>query len=350
MAQAPLFDITPEKEASKLQFLRRQFSAPSPAVSRRDADLSGKTAIVTGANGGIGLECSRQLLDLGLSKLILAVRDEAKGEAARKTLTATKALEASQSIEVWKLDHASYESVVSFAERVEHFNPRLDFAILNAGVNRGWFATNPITGHEENLQINYLSTVLLLLLLLRTSKEAGPTANIPESSPGRIVVVSSDTAAWAKWEVKHESSLLKAFDNEAKWDAFDSYATTKLLGQLFVTELAKHVPSSLAVVNCANPGLCYGSGLAHDLGWTAAIFVRAFGRSSAMGARTLVHAATTQGEKSHGQYVEDGKLRSRLPALIPRRIAMQVIKQLWAETMDELSSPAIKGIIKGFTK
>lgn len=100
MAQTVSFDITPEKEASKLQFLRRQFFGAPPAVSRHDVDLSGKTAIITGANSGIGLECARQLLDLGLSKLIIAVRDEVKGDAARKALAAAKALEPNQIIEV----------------------------------------------------------------------------------------------------------------------------------------------------------------------------------------------------------------------------------------------------------
>lgn len=114
---------------------------------------------------------------------------------------------------------------------------------------------------------------------------------------------------WAKFEEKHEIPLLKVINNEAKWDVFHSYAISKLLGQLFVAELVKRVPPSLAIVNCANPGLCYGSGVARELGLTTAIFVRAIGRSSAVGARTLVHAVTTLGEKSHGQYVEDGKLR-----------------------------------------
>lgn len=198
MAQTVSFDITPEREASKLQFLRRQFSGGVPALSRLDAHLGGRTAIVTGANGGIGLECSRQLLDLGLTRLILAVRDEAKGEATRQALTATgTALEPGQTVEVWKLDYASYESVTAFAQRVEHLSPRLDIAILNAGVNRGCSARNPTTGHEEDLQTNHLSTALLVLLLLRVFKKAQFAANPPSPSPspslspGRIVVVSS---------------------------------------------------------------------------------------------------------------------------------------------------------------
>lgn len=290
------------------------------------------------------MECSRQLLDLGLSKLILAVRDEAKGEAARKTLTTTKALEPTQTIEVWKLDQASYESITAFVQQAERLNPRVDIAILNAGVNRGSFARNPTTGHEEDLQTNYFSTVLLMLLLVSIFKKAKSTATPSEFSPGRIVVVSSDMAAWARFEEKNEKPMLEAFDNEAKWDKFDRYGTSKLLGQLFVAELAKRVPPSLAVINCANPGLCYGSALAKELGVFAAIFVRLFGRSSAIGARTLVHAATTQNESSHGQYVEDGKLRPMAP-LVYSDEAAQITEELWKETMEELSFAGVREII-----
>ncbi|KAK7706636.1 hypothetical protein SLS64_007467 [Diaporthe eres] len=303
------FDITPEKEASKLQFLRRQFSGGPPALLSSDVDLSDKTAIVTGANGGIGMECSRQLLDLGLKKLIIGVRDEAKGEAARNTLTTTKALQPGQTIDVWKLDLASYDSITAFARKAAVLTPRLDIAILNAGVNRGSFALNPTTGHEEDIQTNYLSTALLVLLLLDIFQKSKALGSDTAYSPGRIVVVSSDTAAWAEFGEKNKEPLLPAFDVEATFDKLDRYGTSKLLGQIFVAELTKRVPLSLAVVNCANPGLCFGSALARELGVFTAIFIRIFGRSAAVGARTLVHAAVKQDERSHGQYVEDGELR-----------------------------------------
>ncbi|KAF3061439.1 Retinol dehydrogenase 14 [Daldinia childiae] len=309
MTQAVSFDITPEKEASKLQFLRRQFFGAPPEVSRHDVDLSGKTAVVTEANSGIGLECVRQLLDLGLSKLIIVVRDEVKGEAARKTLTAAKALEPNQTIEVWKLDYASYESVTAFAQRADDLSPRLDIAILNAGVNRGSFTLNPTTGHEEDLQVNYFSTVLLLLLLLRIFKKTKSTTKPSHTSPGRIVVVSSDMAAWARFDEKNEEPMLEAFDIKETWNRNERYATTKLLGQLFVAEIAKRVSPSLAIINCASPGLCYGLELAREHGTFTAIFIRSFGRSSDIGACTLVNAAVKQDERSHGQYVEDCTLR-----------------------------------------
>ncbi|OTB13350.1 hypothetical protein K445DRAFT_76560 [Daldinia sp. EC12] len=334
MAQTISSDITPEKEASKLQFLRRQFSGSPPEVSQQEFDLTGKTAIVTGANGGIGLECSQQLLGLGVSKLILAVRDETKGEAARKTLTTTKALEPGQAVEVWKLDYASYESVTAFAQRVEDLRPRFSIAILNAGINRGSFALNPTTGHEEDLQTNYLSTVLLTLLLLRTLNKSYSVSNPSEFSPGRIVVVSSDTAAWAKFNEKDDVPLLEAFDSKAN--------------QLFVAELSKRVQPSIAIINCANPGLCYGSALARELGTAAAIVVRLFGRSSAVGACTLVNAAVKQGERSHGQYVEDCQLRPMAPFVYSKE-AEKVTQRLWEETMNELSFADVQDITESLS-
>ncbi|KAF3004586.1 hypothetical protein E8E14_006004 [Neopestalotiopsis sp. 37M] len=281
----PACGITPEQEASKAQFLRRQFSSAPPALLREDADLSGKTAILTGANGGIGIECSRQLLDLGLSKLILAVRDEAKGKIARESLTPL--LKSDQSIEIWQLDYASYDSVLSLAQRAEGLNPRLDIAILNAGVNRANFNLNSATGHEEDLQTNYLSTVLLILLLLRGFVKA------QSSSPGRIVVVSSDQAAWARFDEKDKEPLLPAFDDkDAKWYPID-----------------RRTPSSLAVIACANPGLCYGSQIGRELGFLAAVFIRLVGHPTATGARSIVYAAAKPNENLHGQYIEDSAIR-----------------------------------------
>ncbi|KAK8122889.1 short-chain dehydrogenase/reductase family protein [Apiospora sp. TS-2023a] len=330
------FDITPEQEASKLQFVLRQFSGAPPAVSRDDVDLEGKTAIVTGANGGIGLECCQQLLDLGVSKLIMA------GEAARETLTAAKT-GPSQTIEVWKLDLASYESVVAFARRAESLQPRLDIAVLNAGVNRGSFALNPETGHEEDVQTNYLSTALLTLLLLRTFKQRSSAS--PSSGPGRIVIVSSDTAAWAAFAEKDQDPLLPSFDEEARFSTFDRYATTKLLGQLFVSELARRVPASTAVVNLANPGLCHGSALNRELGLPSAIFMRLLGRTAAIGARSLVSAATGQDARSHGQYIEDCVIRPMAPFVYAEE-AKVVSQRLWKETMAELSFAGADKIIQ----
>lgn len=113
----------------------------------------------------------------------------------------------------------------------------------------------------------------------------------------------------AKFAEKDKEPLLPAFGVEASFDKLDRYATSKLLGQPFVTELARRVPPSLAVINCANPGPCHGSALGRKLGFVTAVFTRVIGRSAAVGARTLVYAAVKLDRGSHGQYIEEGKLR-----------------------------------------
>ncbi|KAL2752602.1 hypothetical protein ACRALDRAFT_1065689 [Sodiomyces alcalophilus JCM 7366] len=301
---ATTFDISPEKRATQRQFFYRQIFVTPPPVSKRDVNLSGKTAIVTGSNVGLGLEAARQLLDLGC-KVILAVRDEGKGEKARQTLALGRNLP-SDSIEVWKLDLGSYDSIMSFTERTKSLK-NLDIALLNGGLFKVHesFAS---TGYEEDIQVNYLSNILLAVSLLPIIKEKRVG-----SDPGRICLVSSDMAAWAKFEERTSTPLLPVYKQKAKnWDMGDRYATTKLLGQLFVTELSKHVPSSAVTVTLANPGFC-----ASDLGRDTHGLFRCvhkiqsalIGRTCAVGARTLVHAVTTVGEPGHGQYIEDAKIQ-----------------------------------------
>lgn len=240
------------------------------------------------------------------------MRDDSKGEAAFEKICAGQRNIAREQVEVWKLDMSSYESIIAFAARADSLE-RLDIVILNAGVFRVKMEFNPSTGHEEDLQTNYLSTMLLVLLFTRTFKTRTDRSSAP--TPGRIVIVSSDTAGWAKFTQRNSDSLLVALDNRTKkWDMAEQYGVSKLLGQLFVSELVKIVPPSTAVINMVNPGFCYGSGLARDIDGTlfgAVFFIisHIVGHSSAVGARALIDAAVKKGQESHGIYVEGGKLR-----------------------------------------
>ena len=302
------FSISPEKEASVLNFLHRQFFDKVPAVSRRDINLAGKTAIITGSNAGLGLECACQLLDLGLSKLILAVRSEPRGQCALEDLSRGRDLKPN-AIEVWKLDLGSYDSVIKFADRAKTLD-HLDLVILNAGIFKVSEAFHPSTGYEEDIQINYLSNTLLITLLLPTliAKRRSATA-----TPGRIVLVSSDLAGWCNFPERISSPLLPSFKHKmGKWDMAERYGASKLLGQLFLVELSKRVDPTEALLTCCNPGMCYGSGLSHELPAVGRVVMwvtqRIVGRSCNVGARVYVHAAATLGKEVHGQYVEDNTL------------------------------------------
>ncbi|KAI9154973.1 Short chain dehydrogenase virG [Paramyrothecium foliicola] len=341
----PHFDITPEKEASPGQYFYRQLFVKPRSLTKNEAGVQGKTAIVTGSNIGLGLEAAHQLLDLGLSKLILAVRDVAKGESARKRLLSGRNA-AAVVIEVWSLDLDSYDSILAFAERAKTLE-RLDIAILNAGLFKATEVFHPLTGIEMDVQINYVSNAILSVLLLPALKKSGSTR------PGRLVLVSSDMAAWAKFEERSSKSILGAFKEKAtKWDFAERYSTSKLLGQFFVTELAKRVPASSVTVNLVNPGFTYGSELQREgkgtlIGFLFGCFARVVGRSITINARNIVHAAANFDAEVHGQYVEDAKLRPKAPILYkPEGEALT--KQIWEETLAEGSFANLRDIVAGF--
>ncbi|RDA83526.1 hypothetical protein CP532_4148 [Ophiocordyceps camponoti-leonardi (nom. inval.)] len=331
---AQRFIITPEKEASLSQYFYRQFFGKTPTLTRNDVDLGGKTAIVTGSNTGLGLEVARQLLDLGLTNLIMAVRDVSKGESARQHLYQGRE-PGSCHVEIISLNLSSYDSVLDFAQRIENLES-LDICVLNAGMFKAYESFNPSTGIEEAVQVNYVSNALLMTLLLPALKEKAV------SRPGRLVLVSSDTAAWARFDERACRPILATFKQRAKeWDMQERYATTKLLGQLFVTELCRRVSSSVVTVTTANPGFCYGTELGREgngtlLGFFVKILTRLIGKPCAVGALSIVHAAVGFGEEVHGQYIEDGEIRPMAP-VIYKDEGKHLSTQLWEETMDELS-------------
>ncbi|EED21269.1 short-chain dehydrogenase, putative [Talaromyces stipitatus ATCC 10500] len=343
----PQFRLTPEKEASRSQWLHRQFLGKTPPLTKNDVDLTGKTAIVTGSNTGLGLETAGHLLDLGLTRLILAVRTVSKGERAREGLLA-KRDPASCQIDVWNIDMSSYDSITEFVERAKTLD-RLDIAVLNAGHFKELETFNSSTGYEECIQINYLSTMLLTILLLPLLK-----AN-PGAHPGRLVIVSSDMAAWAKFTERTERPILAAYKKKAaKWDMGERYATSKLLGQLFITKLADQIPASAVIVDLVNPGLCYGTDLARDgdgrlKGLLFKAAFRTFGKAPAIGALAIVHAAVSFDESAHGQYTEDGELRPLAP-IIYKQEGKELTNQVWEETLAELSFAPIHESLKAFDK
>ena len=287
--------------ASYLKFLYRQFFITPPKADPQVISLHGQTGIVTGSNIGLGLEACRQLLDLGLSHLILAVRNKSKGNDARVSLSSQAP---SAQIEVWELDMNSYDSVTAFTQRCAGL-PRLDFAILNAGVFKYTQEINKQTGHEEVVQVNYLSTALLTLQLLPIMDKN----NAPGSRSNTVTIVGSETAEWAGFKEQTQSPIFPAFNDLKFFDMEDRYYTSKLLQVLFVTELCGVVPSSRCIVNLVNPGFCYGSGLHTEvkgaLGYVLGAVKRIIGRPTSIGARTLVDAAVVQGAASHGQYLSD---------------------------------------------
>ena len=276
------------------QFITNQFRT-KPKYIDPSTDLSGKVAIVTGSNTGLGLEASNQLLSFKLSRLIVAVRSSTKGEAAATKL---RKQYPNATIDVWALDMSSYESIQSFAKRAETL-PRLDIAILNAGLAGAKFETVPSTGHEMTFQVNYLSTMFLAILLLPTLKQKSPVGE-----PGRLTIVTSMLSMTVKFPNKKEVPLIPSFDNKKFFDPMDIYPTSKLLGQLFIWKLTDLVSADDVVVNLVEPGFIKGTELQRDIPFLAKVGLNIFKAISArnvkLGASTYLDAAVGKGKESHG--------------------------------------------------
>lgn len=174
-------------------FLYRQFFiCPSKAPS--SVGIYGWTGLITGSNTGLGYHAAAQLLSLGLTRLIMAVRNVSKGEEARKRLL--DSLPKSNNppvVEVWGVDLANYNSIIAFVDALKQSGIILDFVILNAGVASFKFVQNASTGNESSIQVNWLSTALMTLLLLPLLDHQ-TAAHVRRPRP-IISIVGSETAA-----------------------------------------------------------------------------------------------------------------------------------------------------------
>lgn len=343
------FGVTAEKQASLPRFFYHQITAKPEVVA--GVSLEGKTAIVTGANTGVGFETSRQLLDLGISKLILAVRSEEKGAAAAARLAEGRTGLKDGTIAVWKLDLCIYDSVVAFAQRAQAELSRLDIAILNAGIGPINRSFNDVTGHDQVIQVNYLSTALLAILLLPVIK----SKRASQPGPSRLTIVSSEVSAWTKFaegtQQPPPASILAALDKkEPKVNMLDRMMVSKLLGQFFLTEIAKRVPADLVVINAASPGSVYDSDFNRDqdgtvTGAIAKSVMKRVANSAAVGARMITDAAVQHGEETHGEFLSFQKVVPLAP-IIYTADGAKISEQLWKETLAEFSFAGAEGIVE----
>lgn len=299
-------DLPPITASVGKLFIQSQFCT-KPKAPPSTTTLSGQTALVTGSNIGIGLECARQFLQLQIAHLILGVRSVERGEQAAAPL---RKKYPNAKIEVWPLDMLSYKSVEDFAQRCQKLE-RLDVAILNAGMTVAKFVINQSTGHEEMVQVNYLSTALLAILLLPalSKTESG------KKGPGRLTIVSSGMALVAQFPNLKAVPLIPSFDDGKGWDlnvATDRYSTSKTLLLMFVSEISELVDSRKVVINTVDPGLVQGTGLHRNVGGGIraifAVMKTLTARSLEHGAWTYVDAAVVRGKETHGCFLMDYKI------------------------------------------
>jgi NAD(P)-dependent dehydrogenase (short-subunit alcohol dehydrogenase family) len=283
---------------------------------------AGRTAIVTGANSGLGLVTARELARAG-ARVVLACRNTAKGESARAEIEAAVP---SASLQLEELDLASLASVRAFAGR---FEGGLDLLINNAGV----MATprrRTKDGFELQFGTNHLGHFALTGLLI---------GSMEGRDDARVVTLSSQA---------HRTGRI-AFDNlggEHRYFRWRAYGQSKLANLLFALELDRRLRAAGSSVKsvAAHPGYAAtnlqfaGPPLVDRVLMT--IGNRVIAQSDDMGALPTLYAATEPGLEG-GTYVGPdglGEQRGHPKSVAPSGAARdeQVARRLW-EVSEQLT-------------
>ncbi len=186
-------------------------------------DLSGKLAIVTGANSGLGLETTRALARKG-AKVIMACRSQDKAMAAIELLVNDGV--ARELLELRPLDLSSLASIREFAEGVHDDHPELHLLINNAGVMALPFKQTT-DGFEMQIGTNHLGHFALTgLLVERLVATAGARVVTVSSLMHKIGKIRFDDLSWERgyrrWPAYGQSklaNLLFSFELQRRFEA-----------------------------------------------------------------------------------------------------------------------------------
>lgn len=186
-------------------------------------DQTGRIAIVTGANSGLGLETTRGLASQGAT-VIMACRNAEKAEAARAALL--ESLPEAR-LDILPLDLSRLASVREFSETVLHQYDRLDLLINNAGIMVPPYGVTE-DGFESQLGANHLAHFLLTGLLLD---------RLHQTPDARVVSLSSIAHRMGKIDFDDMNS-------ERKYSAIKAYSQSKLACLLFARELDRRATAN----------------------------------------------------------------------------------------------------------
>jgi NAD(P)-dependent dehydrogenase (short-subunit alcohol dehydrogenase family) len=198
-------------------------------------DQEGRTAVVTGANSGLGLAAARELARAG-ADVVLACRNTAKGDAAAAAIAEEIP---GAKVEVRALDLAGLESVRGFAARFSAERGGLDILLNNAGVMAAP-RRETADGFESQLGTNHLGHFALTGLLL---------SELEGRENARVVTVSSTA---------HKFGRIRFDDlqGERSYRRWRAYGQAKLANVLFALELDRRLSAAGSTVKslAAHPG------------------------------------------------------------------------------------------------
>jgi NAD(P)-dependent dehydrogenase (short-subunit alcohol dehydrogenase family) len=267
-------------------------------------DLTGKVAIVTGANSGLGFFTTLELAKRG-AHVVLACRSRDKTDAAIRDIRSGVP---EASLEFMALDLSDLASVRAFAKAFLAKHARLDILCNNAGVMALPFVKTK-DGFEMQIGTNHLGHFALTGLLFERLR----------ATPGsRVVNVASMAHRWTRRLDPDDLNFERG--RYLKWDA---YGKSKLANLVFTHELARRLPGGDPIVVAAHPGYS-----ATNLGfagptmeksaigrWVMGLGNAVFAQSAADGALPQIYACAMPDVKPGDYYGPDGfrQMRGRQP-------------------------------------
>jgi NAD(P)-dependent dehydrogenase (short-subunit alcohol dehydrogenase family) len=295
------------------------------------ADQTGRTAVITGANSGIGFEAARVLAGRGAT-VVLACRDP--GQAGRAAARINAGLEAgpggaqADRVQTVRLNLASLTSVREAAEELGSRFPRLDLLINNAGVMMPPYGRTE-DGFELQFGTNHLGHFALTGLVL---------GSLLKSDGSRVVTVSSNG---------HKVGRINLGDlqSERGYRKMRAYAQSKLSNLMFTFELQRRLAAAGAGATAlaAHPGTARTQLLRHWRGPSRAVANARLGpatswytQDAGMGALPMLRAATDHAARGGQYFGPDGVFEfTGYPVLVqPTRRARDegVQNNLWVES------------------
>jgi NAD(P)-dependent dehydrogenase (short-subunit alcohol dehydrogenase family) len=285
--------------------LHKRSDRTSLGCVRMNTDLSGKVAIVTGGNTGIGKETARGLAQRGAT-VVIASRDASKAEAARADIAATTA---NPNVTVLTLDLASKDSVRAFVARFEKEHDRLDILVDNAGL---WPTTRTTTkdGFETTFGVNHLGTFLLTRELLPLLERSAAHIGVPPRTPSRIVILSSSLHYRGKLDWGDLMFERRKYSGQA------AYNQSKLANVLFTKALARRLDPKKVTVNAVHPGVV-ATELSRDFPKLLVKVFNLFLLTPAKGAACSLYVATSpELDGVTGLYFEKSKAKEASKAAL----------------------------------
>ncbi|XP_023810779.1 retinol dehydrogenase 11-like isoform X1 [Oryzias latipes] len=269
--------------------------------------LTGKTAIVTGANTGIGKFIALDFARRG-ARVILACRSESRGSAAVNEI---RKITGNTNVHLRLLDVSSMDSVREFAKKILEEEKALHILVNNAAVS-GLPRQITKDGFEASFATNHLGPFLLTNLLLDLLKR---------STPSRIVTVSSLNHKKGKVDFSHfRGENLVYFMDQV-------YNNTKLHNIICTNELARRLQGTGVTANSVHPGVVMTEVMRHYPLWIRYLFNAIgffFFKSSEEGAVAPIYCAVSEElEGVTGKYF-DSDCSLVLPAPLARDPALAV--------------------------